>query len=550
MPRRTPKTEYAFFKIANPVPGAAVAHGMTGEPAQAPDVGPTVPGRVWRWVLGFALVYGLVWTLAPPLLAPSLPLDVVESISWGHEWQWGYYKHPPLAPWLLYVFYRVFGRAGPFLLSQLCVGATVWLVWRTGRRLLTPERALVGAVLTMGVVYYTQPALEFNHNVAQMPVWAALGFLFLAALQDGRLRDWLALGAVAGLGLLTKYTVLILLTCLGLYLLLTSARRWLLRAGPWMALGVAALVVLPHLVWLWRSDWLPLSYAGARAVDVPGHDARASVAGFVLTQALNHLPLAVIVAGAWWRYRWSLRRTAAPAAGQRWQLAAQPAGYLLTIGLAPGALLVAIGLTLGIRLHDMWGAPMWAFSGLLVAAVLPTSALPHLRPRLLAGVTVWLLLATLLSGVLLAWSGAWRQRPARTDWPQQALAQHARASWAAVSSCPLATVAGDYWLAGLAALGRQDQASVLIAGDARFSPWITPQRLSDDGALWIWQGDESATPPAPLDVVAQKAGFQVHEGQWQLRWPRLPSVAPLLVHWRAYVPEACAPPAVGVSQRP
>jgi hypothetical protein len=30
----------------------------------------------------------------------SLPLDVVsDGLSWGHEWQWGYYKHPPLPSW-------------------------------------------------------------------------------------------------------------------------------------------------------------------------------------------------------------------------------------------------------------------------------------------------------------------------------------------------------------------------------------------------------------------------------------------------------------------
>ncbi|TKW73664.1 MAG: hypothetical protein DI543_26225, partial [Bradyrhizobium icense] len=52
-------------------------------------------------LLAFALVYFLAWSTLPALLGHSFPLDVVESLSWGKEWQWGYYKHPPLAPIVL-----------------------------------------------------------------------------------------------------------------------------------------------------------------------------------------------------------------------------------------------------------------------------------------------------------------------------------------------------------------------------------------------------------------------------------------------------------------
>ena len=84
----------------------------------------------------WAVAYGLLWSIVPPLLSSSFPLDVAESLSWGREWQWGNYKHPPLAPWVLHSFYWAFGKAGPFLLSQLCIAATLWLVWRSALRLM------------------------------------------------------------------------------------------------------------------------------------------------------------------------------------------------------------------------------------------------------------------------------------------------------------------------------------------------------------------------------------------------------------------------------
>ncbi len=201
---------------------------------------PGAPALPWRALLVAGALYLLTWTLLPPLLISSFPLDVVESLSWGREWQWGYYKHPPLAPWLLHLSYRAFGAAGPFLLSQLCIAATLWLVWLAGCRLMERERALLGTVLTLGVAFYGHPALEFNHNIAQMPLWAGLGWALLAALQDGRLRHWLALGALAGLGLLTKYSVAIVLACLGLYLVLGPALFAWLTTTPVDAANAAA----------------------------------------------------------------------------------------------------------------------------------------------------------------------------------------------------------------------------------------------------------------------------------------------------------------------
>jgi len=484
-----------------------------------------------RGVLAFAALYVLAWSALPPWLESSFPLDVVESLTWGREWQWGYYKHPPLSPWLLHLAYRAFGGFGPFLLSQACIGATLWLVWLTGRRLMDGERAFIGTVLTMGVAFYTRPALEFNHNIAQMPLWAALGWSFLAALQDGRLRQWALVGLLAGIGMLTKYSVAIVLVCLGLYLLATPARRLLRTPGPWLALALAVLVMAPHLLWLWQADWLPMAYARGRSA--AAGNPRLGALAFLGTQALNHLPMAIVVLVAIGRARRTL-----PAGA--WGLHTGWRGYLLTVALAPGLLVTALGVVAGMRIRDMWGVPMWAFSGLLVAALLPGAWLPLLRPRVLRGLGVWLVLITALSLAWLSWGAQLRHRPARTDWPQPALVRAADDTWQRLSHCPLDTVAGNYWLSGLVAVPLPSRPSVLITGDPRYSPWVSRARLQERGALWVREASEPDQPPVPLDRVQAGQALQQHEGTWTLDWPFAGAAAPLVVHWRAYVPPRCA----------
>lgn len=502
------------------------------------SLSPSAQSRGYGLLLSFAALYFLVWVCVPPLVSHSFALDVTESLSWGQEWQWGYYKHPPLAPIVLNLFYEVFGTWGPYLLSQLCIAATLWMVWRTGRRMLDRQRALIGTVLTMGVTYYSFPTIEFNHNIAQMPLWAALVCAFLAALQDGKLWQWAVLGVLAGLAMLTKYPMAIVLLTCGLYLLLSKPRRALLwSAGPWLALGLLVVVFAPHLLWLQATDGLPFAYASERALAQSGNP-RLQALLFPVTQLLTHLPLLLALVWAMWRTRHVSVKD-----GQvfRWHLHCTEPLFLWVFALAPVVIVTAMGVLMGARLRDMWGSPMWALSGLLCAALLPTARLSAMQPKVLRAIAVWLTLVSVFLMVYVSFGAQLRKRAARMDWPAVAMAAQADQTWQQLASCPLDTVAGDYWLVGILSAHGQTRPSVLIDTDPKFSPWITPQRLQSQGALWVWQsGQQPKAPPEPLASVAQQAAMPIHEGTWQIPWPYDPKAKPLTLHWRAYVPHTCA----------
>src|SRR5271154_5837532 len=84
----------------------------------------------------FLAVHGLVWAALPSLLYFNLPLDVIEAMTYGREWQLGYDKLPPLPWWLAEATYRVFGAdASLYALSQAAVIAAFVAVWITARPL-------------------------------------------------------------------------------------------------------------------------------------------------------------------------------------------------------------------------------------------------------------------------------------------------------------------------------------------------------------------------------------------------------------------------------
>ena len=463
----------------------------------------------------------LLWALLPGLLVESLPLDVVEGIAWGQEWQWGYYKHPPLPAWVLYLFYRAFGDAGPFILSQLCIGLTLLCVWRLGCRMLGRPRAAFATLALFGVYFFTWPTIEFNHNEAQMPIWAVAALLFHRGISHWRYRDWLLLGLVAGLGLLTKYAFVMLLAAMFLWLLLQSRPgAGLLRPQPWLGVLVMALVCLPHLLWLFQHEFLPFSYASTRAAAAAAEGWTAPLR-FLLVQLLDHLPLLLLLllAGFWRPGSWQ-----APQPGS---------GFLFWMGLAPALLTVLGALLTGAGTRDMWGAPMWNLSGLMLAALIPESVLAQRWRRLYLCFAVFLALLTVLMLLFIGGKDQIRHKPSRTGWPDRALAAALQQQWQRYSSCSLQLVAGEYWLAELVATSLEPRASAIPDAQPELAPWVDLPRMRRQGMMLIWQADGDRWQQA-----LPEAGRWDAEGELSLPWPRLPEQAPLVIHWRLWLPQA------------
>src|SRR5258705_5523222 len=103
----------------------------------------------------FLVLHLVVWTALPTILYPNLPLDLIEALTYGREWQLGYDKLPPLPWWLIEGTYRLFGRdTALYLVAQATVVAAFGLVWVLARRLVGPLGALVPGLVVDGLPYF------------------------------------------------------------------------------------------------------------------------------------------------------------------------------------------------------------------------------------------------------------------------------------------------------------------------------------------------------------------------------------------------------------
>lgn len=457
-----------------------------------------------HWLLAAVAAWHLLaWALAPSLLYRSLPLDALELLGWGQEWQWGYYKHPPLAPWLGEAWLRLCGGRleSLYLLAQLGVLLAFGYVWRIARLVLDPARAVLATVLLEGSYSHTLLSTNFNINLLQLPLWAGLSYHFLRALR-GAPHHWLACGALAAACLLTKYSgVLLCASCAAVLLAVPAGRAALRTPWPWAGGALGAALLAPHLAWLQAHDYLPLQYL--RGFDGAAPD-------LLRMHVLEPLRFA---AGALLGMLFSgLLFGLLQARGGRPELRRQEALILAVLCFGPLLLAMLYGVGSGSRLKSTWAFPFFNLLGVVLFLFVPTDVG---RPRLRRFVAALAGVALLFFASHLIYKQA-SDRP-KTAFDAAALAREADAAWRRHQPTPLRIVAADHVLSAIVSSYGAARPSMLVDGDYRLSPWVTPERLRRDGALVLCEAGHSCLAAAALRAPAARDTVEVQGRRFELR---------------------------------
>jgi hypothetical protein len=446
----------------------------------------------------FAALHAAVWIALPTVLYKNLPLDLIEALTYGREWQLGYDKLPPLPWWLVEIAYRLCGTdLAYYALSEIVIVATFAIVLAAARPLVGAVGALVAVLIIDGLHYFNYTAPKFNHDVMQLPFWALAGLAFRSGLRHGRSIDWLLLGIALGLAAWAKYFAAVLAIPLALFLLVDrDARRALATPGPWLALAAALATMAPHLVWLVRNDFLPFVYASARSVPSRGAlDHLLHPLGFALSQAGALVPALMIALPLCWP-RPTERAAKADDFDRR---------IVTLLAFGPTATVIALSLVSGRGLVAMWGYPLWLFLGLWL--VMASGAVID-RARLARIAGLWAIVFIGLAGAFVvnyAVLPAIDHRYRAAFFPGDRLAEEIAQRFRAATGTPLRYVIASMWVGGNIAHYAAERPRVLIDGNPRRAPWIDLADLKAHGAAVVWVTGDRTSVPAEYRAVAPDA---------------------------------------------
>ncbi len=466
------------------------------------------------------VVHVILWTLVCVLTQPNLPLDMVEMIFWGEQWQLGYHKHPPLPAWVAAFLWKI-GNHSPWLMylaSQMTIAVTFWAVWKLAREGLSPWLALCSVAVLQGCYYCTFAINDINNTIMTRPMWAlSILFLYRAISSKNSSRqtlNWCLAGITIALGMLCKYYIAILvLSMLTVPLLIRPTRKLLRTPGPWLMTAIALLVFSPHLIWMVNNDFTTVQYALNRSTEttiVSWTRHLYSPARFVLSQMGAWLPIVLL---SWPLIGKAIKaHRAKPVSSEQNTTNQAPffRAYLSIVVLGPILTYVGIALITGATIRSMWGGPLFSFVGVLLISMYchaQTNSSSKTVERVevqktlrgcLVAATIMLFALTFRNAVMPSIRGDF----SRVHFPGKVVSEEIQRRWAEHEEGPLSIVGGDMFVAGCSSIYSPQKIDVFAGMKPETSPWVSDELVKQRGAILVWNINDTAEAP-PLDWLVR-----------------------------------------------
>ena len=228
--------------------------------------------------------------------------DELYFLACSEHLAFGYPDHAPLSVWLTRFSREIFGeslyaiRLFPALAGALKIVLTGLLVREFGGRHFATLLACL-CVLVAPVYLVMDNLLAMN--AYESLFWTGCALAYVLAIKRENPRYWLLFGALAGIGLMNKHSIIFFGLAFVAGLVLTQDRKFFADKFLWIAGAIAFAIFLPNLIWQYQNDWATLELL--QNVQKTGKNIVLAPHEFVFQQMFILFPLTAFVwlAGLW-----------------------------------------------------------------------------------------------------------------------------------------------------------------------------------------------------------------------------------------------------------
>lgn len=207
-------------------------------------------------------LFAKVWWLSLAVkvfVALLLPLSTDEAYYWvwSHHLQLGYFDHPPMIAFWLYLGHFFEGLGYGVRLPGVFIGHLTFLIWDR----LVREDLSTKARTTFWLFYLVTPLTGLG-GVIMTPDLPLMFFsaltilLFKQVLNTPNAKNYFLLGCILGLGFLSKYHIVLLVPILVGLALYWKKGAYLLKPQMLGLLAGGLLFCSPVLIWNHQNEWI------------------------------------------------------------------------------------------------------------------------------------------------------------------------------------------------------------------------------------------------------------------------------------------------------
>ncbi|MBZ5544140.1 MAG: glycosyltransferase family 39 protein [Acidobacteriia bacterium] len=227
------------------------------------------PSRAWQAVRSSDATVLILLALSRVLLHTltngqyGFHRDELTTLDDARHLAWGYVAYPPLAPFIGRIELEMFGTSltGFRVFAAVAQGVALVLTGLMARELGGKRLAQVVAALAVAIAPLSLASgVLFQYVSFDYLWWVLIAYLVIRLLKSEDPRWWVAIGAVIGLGMETKYTMAFFVAGIVAGVLLTPARRYLKSPWLWCGVALSLLVFLPNLVWQAHHAFISLDF--------------------------------------------------------------------------------------------------------------------------------------------------------------------------------------------------------------------------------------------------------------------------------------------------
>ena len=189
--------------------------------------------------------------------------DEFQFLTDARHLDWGFVAYPPITPFLERILLSIFGLSmvGLRLFSVLAQSAIIVLSGLMARDL--GGRALAQAAAALSVAFsaiFLYEGTQFQYTSFDQLWWVLAAWCVIQLLISENPRWWLPIGAVLGLGMLTKYNIAFFIAGILGGMAFTRVRRFFLSRWFWAGVALALLLFLPNFLWQLRHDFISYQF--------------------------------------------------------------------------------------------------------------------------------------------------------------------------------------------------------------------------------------------------------------------------------------------------
>jgi dolichol-phosphate mannosyltransferase len=224
-----------------------------------------------------------------------------EAYYWNYSrhLDFGYLDHPPMVAWLIRMGTTVFGQSQfGVRVGALCCGIlTSIFTYRLTRNLFGEASALAAMVLAQTLPFFFLSGFLMTPDAPLAAAWAATLYFLERALIGGRPKAWWGVGFSLGIGLVSKYTIgLLVPVALAFMICDRKSHRWWRRWEPYAAALLALAIFSPVIFWNAKHGWASFEFQTVRRLAEAPRFALHKLIGSALVLIT---PTGLLAAAAW-----------------------------------------------------------------------------------------------------------------------------------------------------------------------------------------------------------------------------------------------------------